>query len=90
VNDVTPSVETCLWCGHPPHDGEECGAVIGYDHLNGDHECACPGRGLSESEREHVADWFHGQAGYYPTEEALNALVWWIEDRITSPETSES
>ena len=80
--------ESCYWCGHASHEGDECGAVTGYDHMNGDHECGCPGRGLSEAEREHVADWFHSNAGCYPGEDALNQLVWWIEDRIIPPDMS--
>ena len=33
----------CNGCGHPKHGNTECGAVTGYDHLNGDHECGCMG-----------------------------------------------
>lgn len=33
----------CDLCDHPRHEGSECGEVVGYDHLNGDHECGCPG-----------------------------------------------
>lgn len=35
---------TCADCGHPWHSDTDCGEVVGYDHLNGDHECGCPGR----------------------------------------------
>jgi hypothetical protein len=41
-----PSAEkgrACDLCGHAKHDDAECGEVVGYDHLNGDHECGCPG-----------------------------------------------
>lgn len=34
----------CTSCGHPAHD-EECLEITGYDHMNGDHECGCPGSG---------------------------------------------
>lgn len=33
----------CKRCGHPEHERDECGVAIGYDHMNGDHECVCPG-----------------------------------------------
>jgi hypothetical protein len=26
-----------------PHGDTDCGEVVGYDHLNGDHECGCDG-----------------------------------------------
>lgn len=31
----------CPGCGHALHPSEECEVVVGYDHLNGDHECGC-------------------------------------------------
>lgn len=34
----------CPRCEHPAHDPNDCDATVGYDHLNGDHECGCPGR----------------------------------------------
>jgi hypothetical protein len=33
----------CDMCEHAEHPDGDCGAVTGYDHLNGDHECGCPG-----------------------------------------------
>jgi hypothetical protein len=41
--DYETQSESCSQCGHPPHTEGECDAVVGYDHLNGDHECGCPG-----------------------------------------------
>lgn len=34
----------CPLCGHEVehHDGEACSVEVGYDHLNGFHECGCP------------------------------------------------
>lgn len=36
--------DDCPLCFHAPdrHDGESCGVEVGYDHLNGSHECGCP------------------------------------------------
>jgi hypothetical protein len=34
---------TCEFCGHAFHHEDECEEVTGYDHMNGDHECGCPG-----------------------------------------------
>ena len=34
--------EVCRGCDHAPHE-DECEEVVGYDHMNGDHECGCPG-----------------------------------------------
>lgn len=36
-------MNTCGMCHHEAHDTDDCDAVTGYDHLNGDHECGCPG-----------------------------------------------
>lgn len=32
---------TCPSCGHPEHADSACEVVVGYDHLNGDHDCGC-------------------------------------------------
>lgn len=37
------TVEPCDMCGHPSHGNTECDVETGYDHLNGFHECGCPG-----------------------------------------------
>lgn len=75
----------CAWCGHAPHEGVECGEVVGYDHLNGDHECECFGARLTESERESLTDLLHSHLGFYISEDAESALAEWIEDRIIPP-----
>ena len=41
--DAFRSQRECDMCGHENHHDTECGEVTGYDHLNGDHECGCPG-----------------------------------------------
>lgn len=33
----------CPKCAHPHHIDTDCGVEVGYDHLNGTHECGCPG-----------------------------------------------
>jgi len=33
----------CGFCGHPFHHEDQCEEITGYDHMNGDHECGCPG-----------------------------------------------
>lgn len=33
----------CKVCGHPEHPSDGCPTTVGYDHLNGDHECPCSG-----------------------------------------------
>jgi hypothetical protein len=33
----------CKKCDHSEHGRDECEGVVGYDHLNGDHACACSG-----------------------------------------------
>ena len=33
----------CSRCKHNAHDSTECDHIVGYDHLNGDHECGCTG-----------------------------------------------
>lgn len=33
----------CGLCDHGFHGSDSCEYVVGYDHLNGDHECGCPG-----------------------------------------------
>ena len=40
--EVEPDLR-CGACGHAFHHDDECEEVIGYDHLNGPHECGCPG-----------------------------------------------
>lgn len=41
---TSPSDErVCIDCEHVSHLGSECDVPVGYDHLNGDHECGCPG-----------------------------------------------
>ena len=35
--------EPCDMCQHSPHGDGECPESVGYDHMNGDHECGCPG-----------------------------------------------
>lgn len=37
---ISPS-GVCGDCKHPDHGDTECGEIVGYDHLNGDHECGC-------------------------------------------------
>lgn len=39
----TEALANCVLCGHAVHGVTDCDEPIGYDHLNGDHECACPG-----------------------------------------------
>lgn len=39
---ISPS-GVCHDCGHPKHGVDDCGEVVGYDHINGDHECGCAG-----------------------------------------------
>lgn len=39
---------TCGGCGHAPHHDTECDAEVGYDHLNGSHECGCEGVTVTE------------------------------------------
>lgn len=43
VPAVEPDLSACDMCGHRPHDAAPCEAQAGYDHLNGFHECGCPG-----------------------------------------------
>lgn len=38
-----PTADPCPDCMHSAHANTDCGAVVGYDHLNGDHECGCVG-----------------------------------------------
>lgn len=33
----------CEACEHPRHEEDDCEYITGYDHLNGDHYCGCPG-----------------------------------------------
>jgi hypothetical protein len=33
----------CEMCQHAAHSGGDCEVIVGYDHMNGDHECGCPG-----------------------------------------------
>lgn len=33
----------CELCEHKHPVGEACQTIVGYDHLNGDHECGCTG-----------------------------------------------
>jgi len=49
-------MSACPECNHPAHADDECVAIVGYDHLNGDHECGCPG---STRDEEHPADEGH-------------------------------
>lgn len=30
-------------CGHESHGDSDCPEQTGYDHINGFHECGCPG-----------------------------------------------
>lgn len=32
---------TCHACEHPAHGDTDCGVSVGYDHINGHHECGC-------------------------------------------------
>jgi hypothetical protein len=41
--EVAGAADTCHLCGHSNHGDTDCGEVTSYDHLNGDHECGCPG-----------------------------------------------
>lgn len=34
---------SCDMCGHDLHHDTDCGESTGYDHINGFHECGCPG-----------------------------------------------
>jgi hypothetical protein len=36
-------MSTCPECNHPSHADNECVVTVGYDAMNGDHECGCPG-----------------------------------------------
>lgn len=38
-----PETKICASCSHPAHADVECEEITGYDHLNGDHNCGCPG-----------------------------------------------
>ena len=79
----------CVRCGHAPHDDAECGVGIGYDHINGFHECECFGARLTDSECESLTDLLHSHLGFYISEEAESALVEWIEGRIIPPEVGD-
>lgn len=58
----------CDLCGHALHGDSECGEAVGYDHLNGDHECGCPGVPDPErvwdecAEEAHALGWLHDDA----------------------------
>lgn len=41
----------CDMCDHSLHHDTECGESTGYDHLNGDHECGCPGSMATQLEQ---------------------------------------
>ena len=49
---ISPS-GVCSGCSHPKHGDTECGEITGYDHMNGDHECGCPGD-AGEDDASHI------------------------------------
>jgi hypothetical protein len=43
ARDYLEGVGDCPMCDHANHRQDECEVVVGYDHLNGNHECGCAG-----------------------------------------------
>lgn len=58
----------CPLCSHSLHEPDDCEAQVGYDHINGDHYCGCPG--ISEYQRG-IADFVNKVSVEYRKHSAL-------------------
>ena len=58
TNEFAQSVEpVCDMCDHPLHGNSDCGVEAGYDHINGSHECGCPGSLQAQMQDARAEGW---------------------------------